>query len=171
MPLLPQEGFQELHTRTPNSLVVRLLSWVAQDSGPNSLCLIQDDAGNSTFLRKVVPACLGYLNIHGAKERRLSSAADEVHYRSNCWAPASSTELHTEWVRAWGWPALLGQAGQYSLWQVRTWDRISWLEERFCKAWVNFSPTGLLIKEPALRNSCEFIPFFDFISSKVCPNY
>lgn len=115
MPLLPQEGFRELHTQTLNSMVVRLLSWVAQDPGPNSPCVIQDGAGTNTFLRKVVPACLGYLNIHGTKERRLCGTADKVRYSSDCWAPASSAEPQAKWISPWGWLALLGQAGHYSL--------------------------------------------------------
>lgn len=36
------------------------------------------------------------------------------------------------------------------------------LEDRSCKVCVNFPPAGLLIKEPALWNSCEFILFFAF---------
>lgn len=115
MPLLPQEGFRELHTQTPNSVVVRLLPRVAQDPGPNSLCLIQDDAGANTFLRKVVPACLGYLNIHGANEGRLSSTADDVHDRSDCRAPVSSAEPRTKWISPWG---LAGFAG--AGWSVKS---------------------------------------------------
>lgn len=43
------------------------------------------------------------------------------------------------------------------------------LEDKSCKVWVNFPPAELLIKESALWNSCECIPSFAFILSKVCP--
>lgn len=70
MPLLPQEGFQELHTWTPNSAVVKMLSWVAEDPTPNLLsdsgiCWNKHPSGESSS------------SLHGLPKYSLSKAVKE----------------------------------------------------------------------------------------------
>lgn len=101
-----------------------LLSGTRPRSKP-TLCLIQGDAGTNTSLGKAVPVCLGYLNIHGAKQGKKGFLALQRRrvVEADCWAPASAA-VNTKRIRTWGWlgpgpsaspRALLGHAGQYTL--------------------------------------------------------
>lgn len=169
--LLPQEGFRELHTWTPNSVVVKMLSWVAQDPGPNPLsdsgsCWNQHLSGGSWSSLPGVP------KYSWAKQGNKGFPALQMRHtaETDCWAPTSAavnTKQISTWRLAWPWPLSFPQSFAGACWSVHSpgrWElRIVSLSQKRGLAQLGWIPTNRAINSSSCSLEQLWIyPFFCF---------